>query len=292
MEFKEGCNFGYGGAELYERLGTTSKEGFLLKKSPVLGLWKKRYVVLEEGTLRYFKNKADRLSGSPGKNMNLSPQSMTSFTPIENCFTIRQTDSLSMRVGAAKSTSKIRRTSLASTKSSEDSESSSAASQNAQWFFLTSDEIELHEWVTAISAHIHVVHMQNIRYPKNLEQRMKSGTASRLFYEAPTAASGEEHRLPIGIRTIPELTGPRTGDAIYPGEVFEVIFRFVNDAPSEGGPTNAFLQLAGDRGWIFENHPVTGEPLVSISERGSYKDRIAKYRYPTTNSVKEIIFIQ
>lgn len=29
-----------------------------------------------------------------------------------------------------------------------------------------------------------------------------------------------------GIRTIPEFTGPRTGEGLYPGEVFEVVYRF------------------------------------------------------------------
>lgn len=32
--------------------------------------------------------------------------------------------------------------------------------------------------------------------------------------------------LKIGIRTIPEFSGPRTGEGLYPGEVVEVIHSF------------------------------------------------------------------
>lgn len=267
----------YGGTDVFEELGRTKKEGLLKKKSPLLGMWKQRFIVLDGPMLTYYKSQDEYRRGAPGKLMKLSPSSMTSFTPVPNCFAIRQSDSLSMCVGAAKASSKIRRTSVASTKATENDKAS--ANENTQWFILTANENELYEWVTAISAHIHVVHMQNISYPKNLNDHMAAGVSATVFYEAPLGSESGEHKLPIGIRTIPELSGPRTGDAIYPGEICEVVHRFEANG-------NAFLQLAGNRGWIFENHPVSGEPLVMVASSGTFEAKDAKYTYPPGDAVK------
>jgi hypothetical protein len=132
-----------------------------------------------------------------------------------------------MGVGAPRASSKIRRASLAETKAADvsvsgDDSAAGPAAVNMQWFLLCRDENELYEWVSAVSAHIHVVHMRSIAYPVCMAQHMATGTSGTWFYEAPASTDPSQHRLPVGLRTIPERGGPRTGDAVYPGEIFEV----------------------------------------------------------------------
>ena len=267
----------YGGTDYTDELGQTRKAGILKKKSPVLGLWKTRFVVLDGNTLKYYKSEDQFNSGAPGKTMTLSESSMTTFTPVANCFSIRQSDPLSRGVGASKSTSSVRRSSLAATKSPTTSANTEVT--NDQWWLTAENETEMYEWVVAISAHIHVIHMQAISYSKTLPERMANGTSGTFFYEAPTSANGGEHRLPIGLRTIPERTGPRTGDVIYPGEIFEAVHR----CEVEG---QAYLRLAGNRGWLFENHPASGEALVNTASSGLFTAKNTKYSYPNSDSVR------
>ena len=95
-----------------------------------------------------------------------------------------------------------------------------------------------------------------------------------------------------GIRTIPELGGPRTGEGLYPGEVFEVIHTFDSvDSSSQKEPNNkntanTFLRLADDRGWIFERHPKTGVNLI-VPATGHYEIKPMQCRY--TN--QEVCFL-
>ena len=42
-----------------------------------------------------------------------------------------------------------------------------------QWLLMAKDDIEMHDWVTAISAHIHVVHMLSTNYAKSRDDYMK-----------------------------------------------------------------------------------------------------------------------
>ena len=60
--------------------------------------------------------------------------------------------------------------------------------------------------------------------------------------------------------------------------------RFETPASGERGG-NAFLRLAGNRGWIFEKHPTTGEALVEIAKSGVFEAVPLKYKYATADGV-------
>lgn len=49
-------------------------------------------------------------------------------------------------------------------------------------------------------------------------------------------------------------SGPRTGDGIYPGEIVEVV-QIIEQPAAKHVWAQRFLRLAGDRGWVLENHP-------------------------------------
>ena len=40
-----------------DRIGREDMSGYLLKKSSVLGVWKKRFVVISDGNIQYFETK-------------------------------------------------------------------------------------------------------------------------------------------------------------------------------------------------------------------------------------------
>lgn len=70
----------------------------------------------------------------------------------------------------------------------------------------------------------------------------------------PGSATAGAQRRPVGIRTLPLVNGPRTGDGLYPGDIVEVN-QIVVDTSDPAKPQR-YLRLANDRGWVFENHPV------------------------------------
>uniref|UniRef100_A0A7S4WAH3 2Fe-2S ferredoxin-type domain-containing protein n=1 Tax=Alexandrium monilatum TaxID=311494 RepID=A0A7S4WAH3_9DINO len=57
----------------------------------------------------------------------------------------------------------------------------------------------------------------------------------------------------IGIRAEPDVDGPRTGEDLIRGSVFEVD----DILETEGGPT--YLHLADGRGWVFDTTPIDPE---------------------------------
>jgi len=69
----------------------------------------------------------------------------------------------------------------------------------------------------------------------------------------------------IGVRAEPDAQGPRTGDDLARGAIFEVD-RVI---PVEGGPD--YLRLADGRGWVFDTTPLDGED--GTCKRLRYEDR-------------------
>lgn len=169
----------------FERVGMTLKTGILMKRSKYLKLWKKRFVVLEDSKLIYYKKSQDYNAGlrSDDKTMTLTPESMTSFTTVKNVFSIKQRDPLSTGVGESTG-SRVRK-------------SVSRTSKSEQWFLMAKDDFEMHEWVTAISAHIHVVHMMSANYQKTRDDYLRMGTAAVSFWVVPKGKPGSQ-KLPIG----------------------------------------------------------------------------------------------
>jgi hypothetical protein len=229
----------------FEKLGMTTKCGILMEKS-VMFLWKKRYVVLEGNKLMIYKDSEAYKAGDNKCKafMELSSESMTSFTAVKNCFSVTQFDSLSTGVGDL---------AAGSTRSSK-----SEKSKGEEWFLLAKDERELHEWVTAISAHVHMVHVLSPGYLR--KDYLSMGRRNHSFWRVPIPKDGRA-RLPVGIRTIPELNGPRTGEGVYPGEIFEVVHE-LNVAADATNAGNTFLCLADERGWVFIRHPKYNTLLV------------------------------
>ena len=64
---------------------------------------------------------------------------------------------------------------------------------------------------------------------------------------------------PVGIRSLPELKGPRTGAALVPGEMVECVQRLTRDGTT-------YVRLADDRGWVFERHPQEYYPVLVLRE--------------------------
>lgn len=83
------------------------------------------------------------------------------------------------------------------------------------------------------------------------EAQEGQGKAAPGLWQA-TDAGGK----PIGIREGPDLSSPRTGKAIRPGQVFEV----VEVVQGEGEQT--YLRLTDDRGWVFTNSGHDGRLLA------------------------------
>lgn len=106
---------------------------------------------------------------------------MTSFTTVKNCFSIKQSDGLSTGVGEAEGRN-IR--------------SNESRKEKNQWFLLAKDELELHEWVTCISAHVHVIHMASANYNKTVQDYLSLGTSAVSFWQVPLGRDGI-HKLPV-----------------------------------------------------------------------------------------------
>ncbi len=113
------------------------------------------------------------------------------------------------------------------------------------------------DWMKAINAHVHNKFVKE----QKLEGRdfWDDGPVQLALWKVPPATQGISRRL-VGIRSLPRVDGPRTGEGLFPGEVVEVI-QVVEDV----GENQRYLRLADDRGWIFESHPtVSYIPCVYI----------------------------
>lgn len=73
----------------------------------------------------------------------------------------------------------------------------------------------------------------------------------------------------IGIRTVPDIDGPKSGNKMWPGDVFRVSQEF------EGNNGVLFLRLDDGRGWVFDRKPGWGIMCVRHEEA----DRDIEGRY-------------
>eukprot|EP00931_Biecheleriopsis_adriatica_P115050 TRINITY_DN90897_c0_g1_i1.p1 TRINITY_DN90897_c0_g1~~TRINITY_DN90897_c0_g1_i1.p1 ORF type:complete len:215 (+),score=46.13 TRINITY_DN90897_c0_g1_i1:35-679(+) len=89
---------------------------------------------------------------------------------------------------------------------------------------------------------------QALDQARELMESGQSAPAPGQWYRVIT-----EGEFGIGIRKTPELDGPRTGDDLLRGTVFEVD----EVLETEGAPT--FLRLKDGSGWVFDTSPVDPE---------------------------------
>jgi len=94
-------------------------------------------------------------------------------------------------------------------------------------------------------------------------------------WRVPPAGKGNAvvSRRPVGIRTVPRVDGPRTGEGLYPGEIIEVV------QVVEVGDQR-YLRLADDRGWVFENHPVAKYAIL-LPAGGRVLEGPQRFHYPS-----------
>ncbi|CAM9355556.1 unnamed protein product [Discosporangium mesarthrocarpum] len=264
-----------------EALENGTVEGHLMKQSKFFSRWKPRYFQLENGYLTYYDKKS-LVGARKNKGMELTSQSITSYTNTRSCFCVRTGDMV--------------------------------------WFLLAKDENSMNKWMTAINAQIHGIFMKN--YVKPEDNYWKEGIKGRFFYRmvvnalpqwirtypeahAPRTGDGlfpgevievdqvlakdnatylriasdrgwtyaknpgdqtilfeeisgevvDDHRnygFPTSAREpVPILFGPglesqQTGEALIPGERAEAIERFT---PNDGLGV-VFIKLADGRGWV------------------------------------------
>lgn len=139
---------------------------------------------------------------------------------------------------------------------------------------------EMTDWMRTINAHIHVTFCteENILYPTH-QDYWDAGQVVVSFWRVPIAmsrvgkggvAKASMQRRPVGIRTLPFVHGPRTGEGLFPGDIVEIV-QTINESQRDSisldfetktrtttfdsSEQQQYLRLAGDRGWVFENHP-------------------------------------
>lgn len=270
----------------FQRIGHQRYTGYLMKQSKLLGRWRKRFFVLDRQLLVYFDSEKEFTAArqaaitassfrerepdidwttyvkAENKVLYLSGAAVASFTTTDLCFSI-------------------------ATHHEDD------PAKDDEWFLLAKSEAEMSDWMRAINAHIHVTFCGERGLSR--EDYWDKGNVSLTFWRVPVAmsdatngtgsgaggsgsaaanggsgASGGgkkagQQRRPVGIRTLPYVYGPRTGEGLFPGDVLEIVqILEENDlsrdddnvtGQDDEGPRQRYLRLAGDRGWVFENHP-------------------------------------
>lgn len=257
-------------------LGQQDKVGYLMKQGRYLSRWKKRFVRLRSNTIEYFdppKSSNKLPEEGTGKILKLTARGMTSHTSIKYCFCISaEVIDKNDPIGKGET-------------------------DDTSWFFLADNEEHMLDWMTAINAHIHVEYLRSNgletlyntndvsepdKYWKIVSKstdsiNKKSSKPSLSFWWIPETDG--KSRRPLGIRSVPCVDGPRTGEGVYCGEVLEIEqilteaeirdFEMQTIAQTDTkkgdigqdkrnplkGNRQKLLRLAGDRGWVFEFHP-------------------------------------
>lgn len=120
--------------------------------------------------------------------------------------------------------------------------------------------------MTYINAHVYAHHCNQVTHMAEktpLDRRLISATTPKkrndgddddvTFWQLVPQDRGRV--LPVGIRTLPDVSSSRTGEGIFPGEHVEVV------STREGEGTMSYLQLADHRGWVFSSNPSTAALL-------------------------------
>lgn len=110
---------------------------------------------------------------------------------------------------------------------------------------------------------------------RQLQASMRAG--GKIFAVTTESTNG------IGLREGPEMDGPRTGDDLVKGSIFEVD-QFVEKGPGEP----VFMHLKDGRGWVFDNTNVKGVTQPCVQRISSIDDKsIAEYEENVERAKKE-----
>lgn len=125
----------------------------------------------------------------------------------------------------------------------------------------------------AINGHIHMKFVKESNLLGN--DFWDDGKLQLSLWKVPAVAqsSGVVSRRPVGIRTLPRVDGPRTGEGLFPGEFVEVV-QILEEAGQR------YLRLADDRGWVFENHPVA-QYAIMVPAGGRVVEEDITFTYPS-----------
>ncbi len=118
----------------------------------------------------------------------------------------------------------------------------------------------------AINAHIHIQFLNE----HNLRGRdfWEEGAVTVSIWKVPNSAVAGAQRRPVGIRTLPMINGPRSGEGLYPGDVVEVSV----SNPNKSGFSSLFLH---DRSFnkLKKENPINSKRIYAwpMTEDGSLK---------------------
>jgi hypothetical protein len=258
----------------FNELSHSQKSGYMSfqKLNTLLPRWKRKFFLLNGNYLRRYRSE-DSLQNDyeheSYKEFVLSSQSSIQHTDIKTCFILK-------------------------------GEGSTHGGEGIQWILKTETEEEAKEWIVHISSHIHSLFLQS-RPDLQLDLSSSSGAAGarggagghrhqRSFWTLPTSNSAGPVANPVGIRSLPDHSGPRTGEGIYPGEVFEVVQQIQSSSAQGTGIT--YLALADDRGWVFDKHPTGGYDLIVQLQPQDFRflEKITTVLVLTSTSNEQVSF--
>lgn len=230
----------------FSQLSTKTKTGYLYfqKSSSIFTRWKRKYFLLNGNYLRRYTSPDDIEKDEiiNYKEFVLTWKSMVISTDIDTCF-ILKTPPLSDDEGGGQGT----------------------AAGTISWTLKCDSPNETKEWMIYLSSHIHGLFLLHRPDLAEIDLTKYEKFTSHTFWILPTSNSAGPVINPVGIRSLPDQYGPRTGEGIYPGEIFEVV-QLIHS------PTGViYLRLADDRGWVFDKHPSGGYDLIIQLQPHEYK---------------------
>lgn len=238
------------------RIGQQVKTGFLQKQSKLLQRWRKRYFVLNDQKLFYFDSEKEylaalksfqnnpNLSLKAEKQFTITSKTQVSFTTIDNCFSL---------VNPSTET-------LSKDKDTEDA-----------WYLLAESEEDQDDWMKALHGHVHI---QYLRENKLLGKDFwDEGVIGLSLWKVPSPNAANTARRPVGIRSVPHVNGPRTGEGLFAGDIVEIV-QTIEDSENN----QRYLRLSDDRGWVFENHP-SADYAIMIPVGGRLVETLHTYEY-------------
>lgn len=164
------CNLNYGRITTTQlnTFGSETKTGYLMKRSGLMGRWKKKFFVLDGAILSYYEKSQHYTYGSGGsKEMRLSTASSTSFTDTECTFIVK-----SPRYGTG---------------------------EELSWMLVAETPSSMREWVAYINAHIHSLHCKVL--DSHSEDPVENRTQTTFWCMLPSC------RNPVGVRSLPRADG-------------------------------------------------------------------------------------
>jgi hypothetical protein len=148
---------------------------------------------------------------------------------------------------------------------------------------------DLEEWMKAINGHIHITYLQENKLTG--KDYWDLGNVSLSLWKVPSPNSAHTVRRPVGIRSVPDVDGPRTGEGLFAGDIVEVsiqwyvlvlvlsyVFLKIVQILDDKTSNQRYLRLSDDRGWVFENHPLSNYALLTPTG-GKVVEVIRTYEY-------------